>query len=313
VDLTGSSVKSLYSVFKHPDAAIMDEKWKSEDARRLLRSDDRRGFEGKDAKPKRRASWIPWRTFLVGLVVGMLLTIGVWLYMNQPSGVQEVASFQSTDANNRRADFKIYILNERYSWKLGSSLQLLDGEEPVELRRVLNDNKFLESFCQSKAVFAMGAASFEGTSNRNHDLAQARAERSAKEMDELWDDCFDEGLDSPKLYTLSLGEHCDPANCPAYQNRLDDSTDYQRRLLITAVPDFEEGVDLRGAMLNGTKWEEKKSYSFFSDFVLSFKNMMSNEKANVRYWNISASPNWQRPSTNQTFISRPAASTSGEF
>lgn len=144
------------------------------------------------------------------------------------------------DAAGLAATFKLYVLHDRYTWKLGSSRQIQDAGVPVPFSDVLNTPQFFERFCSSKAVLALGAASHDGPKALNHRLARNRGQIVGRSLASSRDDCADGQV--PIVYAINLGEH----------KNLDGSgsgdSSPQRRLIIVAAERMTIGVNLKEAL-----------------------------------------------------------------
>lgn len=150
---------------------------------------------------------------------------------------------EGLDEAGRSASFKLYVLNDRYSWKLGSSREIQDAGRPVPFRRVLQTPQFFERFCAAKAALSLGAASFEGPTPLNHKLASARADRVSSVLNISRTDCPTGQI--PLIYSLSLGEH--------QNTRPASGSAPQRRAIIVAAEEMTIGVDLRQALRTAFK------------------------------------------------------------
>jgi len=128
------------------------------------------------------------------------------------------------DAAGLSATFKLYVLHDRYTWTLGSSTQINDNGTPVAFSEVLNTPQFFQRFCSSKAVLALGAASHEGPTLPNRQLAKARGMIVATSLANSREACAEGQV--PIIYAISLGEH---QNTGAGGN-----SSPQRRMIIVA-------------------------------------------------------------------------------
>ncbi|MDG1824840.1 MAG: hypothetical protein P8H62_01110 [Henriciella sp.] len=147
---------------------------------------------------------------------------------------------EGLDAAGLAATFKLYVLHDRYTWKLGSSKQIQDAGTPVPFSDVLNTPQFFERFCASKAVLALGAASHDGPTALNHRLAGNRGQIVGRSLASSRRGCSEGQV--PIVYAINLGEH---------QN-LDGSgsgdSSPQRRLIIVAAEKMTIGVNLKEAL-----------------------------------------------------------------
>lgn len=142
------------------------------------------------------------------------------------------------DTSGKSADFKLYVLNDQYSWKLGSSREIQEEGRPVPFNSVLGTPEFFSRFCSAKAALALGAASHEGAKAVNHKLAQARGERIAATLNIARGNCPQGQI--PIMYSVNLGEH--------KNNRPAGGSAPQRRAIIVAAEEMTIGVNLTQAL-----------------------------------------------------------------
>lgn len=156
--------------------------------------------------------------------------------------------FRGTDADGRSAEFRLYVLNDQYSWRLGSSSEILDDGTPVDLTDVLSTPQFQSKFCNANAAFSVGAASHEGPTAPNHRLAAARGAAIATELKVARAACPQGQI--PILFSISLGEHQNTTGCTTGGTCSGDSAP-QRRVVTVAAEDITLGVDLEAALRAG--------------------------------------------------------------
>ena len=142
-----------------------------------------------------------------------------------------------TDSAGRTANFRLYLLADRYSWAFASASRLEDQGRATTFQNVFSRPEFFDRMCQSEAVMGLGAASFEGETARNHQLASARANVIAEQVTETLGRC--EAGSDPEVLTVSLGEH---------QVEVAGSTAPQRRVIIVTVEEQQADVILSEAL-----------------------------------------------------------------
>ncbi|MEM1105095.1 MAG: hypothetical protein AAGH87_01800 [Pseudomonadota bacterium] len=157
----------------------------------------------------------------------------------------ESAPFSGADADGRSAEFRLYVLSDEYAWRLGSSTDVLDGGQVVELSSVLATPQFQSRFCAAKAAFSVGAASHEGPTAGNHRLARARAATVIERLQANRGACPPGQV--PIFFAVTLGEHQNEMACPAGAPCSDD-TSPQRRVVLVAAETATLGVDLQQAL-----------------------------------------------------------------
>ncbi|MDJ0921758.1 MAG: hypothetical protein QNI84_11565 [Henriciella sp.] len=157
----------------------------------------------------------------------------------------ESRKFDGLDAQGKSAEFRLYVLHDRYSWSSGSSRQIEDNGQFVRFSEVLETPQFFQRFCASKAAMAFGSTSSDGATATNHQLARARATTLGEALSGARGACAAGQI--PIMFSINLGEYradavCAPgASCPA-------SAAEQRRVIIVAVEALDIGVNLREAL-----------------------------------------------------------------
>lgn len=154
--------------------------------------------------------------------------------------------FSGADAAGRTADFRLYVLSDRFNWKLGSVNTLEEDGQPASLGAILSTPQFFERFCSAKAVFSIGAASHEGPTGPNHRLAGARAETVTDGLGAIRPQCPAGRI--PLLFALSLGENQNP--------NPGRSSAAQRRVVIVAAEDIAIDVNLEQALREGIRQQD---------------------------------------------------------
>lgn len=157
--------------------------------------------------------------------------------------------FSGTDAEGRRADMRIYVLDQRFTWQFGSSRNIEENGAPASFNFIFGRPNFLGEFCAGDAAVAIGAASFEGEAELNRRLAGNRAQTIAGEMKRLTDFCTPQT--PPQLHKINLGEFTAVTDCMRAGTCTQGATSPQRRVVLLAVAEAETGVNLSEAVRNG--------------------------------------------------------------
>jgi len=194
------------------------------------------------------------------------------MYLSHPTGICAAeltpldggtwgasAPFAGADSEGRRADFRLYVLHDRYAWKLGSSREIVDNNRRVDLQNVFATPQFFERFCSAKAVLSVGAASHEGPTVLNHQLARKRGETVSEQLRSRRDQCGAGRI--PILYGITLGQH----RGTALQT---SDTSPQRRVFIVAAENLTLGINLQEALKQGIETQNVFKGISLSDYDL---------------------------------------------
>lgn len=165
---------------------------------------------------------------------------GVW---------QRTALFSGADSAGRRADMRIYVLEDRFSWAFGSAREIeQENGQPAQFSYIFGRPMFLGEFCEGDAAIALGAASFEGEVSANRVLSQRRAGTLGEEMKRLSGFCAEQN--PPELYGLTLGEFTADTPCMRAGTCTGSTTSPQRRVVLLGVAEAEDGINLSEAVRN---------------------------------------------------------------
>jgi len=177
----------------------------------------------------------------------------------------ESAEFVGFDTERRRADLRIYILSENYSWVFGDGRTVEGPRGTADLGSLFTGGDFQARFCAADSLLAIGTSSFEGPQALNHALARLRAQTLVSDLRDIRGLCADK---SPRLLAASLGEHAETSPCPG-RLRCPEATSSQRRLILVSVSAAEDGVNFSEALWSGLQGFDAEQRSFFRDFRLS--------------------------------------------
>ena len=172
----------------------------------------------------------------------------------------ESAPFRGADSVGRTAEFRLYVLHDRFNWKAGSARDVEDDGKPAELEPILTTPEFFQRFCAGKAVFSLGAASHEGPTSVNHVLSARRGERISSQLATVRADCPTGPV--PILYGINLGEARAPEDCRS-ATACQAEQAMQRRVMIVAAIELSIDVNLREALQQALERQQ-----VFRDFSL---------------------------------------------
>ena len=180
----------------------------------------------------------------------------------------ESERFVGTDKAGRKANLRIYILSQDYSWLFGDGGAITGPNGPADLGGLLSGGDFQARFCEAESILAIGTSSFEGAQALNHRLAKERAQRLLGALSARLGACPGGG---PKLLGASLGEHAETSPCPG-RERCPEATSSQRRLILVGVEAGSENSDSLNyseALWSGMRRFDSEQDSFFKDFRLA--------------------------------------------
>jgi len=165
------------------------------------------------------------------------LDAGIW---------KQSEPFDGADPEGRKADFRIYVLNDTYSWQLGSTWKIEKDGIEADPASIFQAPNFRERFCGSNTAFAFGASSHEGPRAPNEKAAEKRAATIANTLKSVRESC--EAGRVPIIFGINLGEHeRDPACLtPACSAN-------QRKVIIISADEITTGVDMASALAAGIK------------------------------------------------------------
>ncbi len=181
---------------------------------------------------------------------------GVW---------ERTAAFSGSDSEGRRADMRIYVLEDRFSWSFGSSRQIEDENgEPAKFSYIFGRPTFLGEFCQGDGAVALGAASFEGDVAANRQLAASRADTLGGQMRRLAGFCGEQT--PPQLHGLTLGEFTAETSCMREGTCTGSATSPQRRVVLIGVADAAPGINLSEALEDAMRTPTARSVLSIDDY-----------------------------------------------
>ena len=171
---------------------------------------------------------------------------GVSLEPFDPGTWERTPPLKATDKQGRESSFRLYVLDERFSWVFGSAKNLeAAGTGAVQFREIFTRKLFLNEFCSADSVIGIGAASHEGARDVNFALADRRATTIVGELASVGALC--ETNRPPPLYELNLGKHRNLSGCTSRSNCAGSSSP-QRRLVIVAAESAAEGANIEEAL-----------------------------------------------------------------
>ncbi|MGM3305191.1 protein kinase domain-containing protein [Anabaena sp. WFMT] len=173
---------------------------------------------------------------------------------------------EGKDSQGRIAEFNIAVLSVEYKWLLGSNFQIKYNDQVIslELLKMNLEQEGIQKIMENPSeIISVGTASCEGDVT----VEQSRALERAKQIQLLGKKLFSNTPSVKGYRLLNLGQF-QRKDCQANQ----DSTAYQRSIIIIGVKKQAEGVILDEALRNRL---EKKP---FADFKLEDYSLGSVEK-----------------------------------
>lgn len=181
------------------------------------------------------------------------LDVGIW---------KQSEPFAGTDDDGNKADFRIYVLHDTYSWSLGSAFKIeLNGIE-ADPQTIFEAPNFSERFCSSNSAFAFGASSHEGPRVPNERMALARAKTVSGALTGVRANCSNGRV--PIVFGVNLGEHKRDPSCLSKACSAN-----QRRVIIISADEITTGADLPAALAKGIEEQrvfkglDVENYSLF--------------------------------------------------
>lgn len=171
-------------------------------------------------------------------------------------------AFTGTDAAGRRAGFRLYVLDERYSWVLGSSTAVRDSVGNAALSDIFDRPGLVTELCAADATIAIGAASHEGPTALNHRLARNRGARIGEALRTVAGGCAGA---APDVFAVSLGEHQDESGCTS-DGACAGDTSPQRQVVMIAAERIDAGVDLMAALRDGLGGRALSGFVSLADY-----------------------------------------------
>ncbi|QIR40082.1 serine/threonine protein kinase [Tolypothrix sp. PCC 7910] len=205
--------------------------------------------------------------WLLALILGNLKLNFIPNYGQSPERKGKIDYFpyvEGKDSQGRVAEFNIAVLSVEYKWLLGSNFQIKNNDNIISLEVLkLNlEQEGIQKIMENPTeIISVGTASCEG------DVAteQSRALERSKQIQLLAKKLFSGTVKNYRLLNLGQFQRSD---CQASQ----DSTAYQRSIIIIGVKQKSDGVILDEALRNRL---EKKP---FADFKLEDYSLGSPQK-----------------------------------
>ncbi|MBE9126516.1 serine/threonine protein kinase [Coleofasciculus sp. LEGE 07081] len=182
---------------------------------------------------------------MIGLAVSNPEFIWVFTPAQAPQKKGEVDYFpyvEGTDSQGRTAEFSVAVLSREYKWKIGSSYQVRYNDRLIpidELKSNLEDEGIQRIMDNPSEIISVGTASCEGAAGAE----ERRALERAKQIQLLGKRLFRDVPSVQDYRLLNLGQFIGD-DCQADQ----DSTSYQRSIIIIGVKNKTEGVILDEAL-----------------------------------------------------------------
>lgn len=181
------------------------------------------------------------------------LDAGIW---------KQSEPFSGADEEGNKADFRIYVLHDTYSWAIGSTVEIELNGVKADPKTIFEAPNFMDRFCSSNSAFAFGASSYEGPRAANERTALARSKTVANALTAVRIGC-DAGR-VPIVFGVNLGEHKDDPTC-----RSGACSAAQRRVIIISADEITTGANLPAALAKGIEEQrvfkglDVENYSLF--------------------------------------------------
>ncbi|MBW4570746.1 MAG: serine/threonine protein kinase [Tolypothrix carrinoi HA7290-LM1] len=173
---------------------------------------------------------------------------------------------EGKDSQGRVAEFNVAVLSVEYKWQLGSSYQVKYNDKLINLDSLksnLEEEGIQRIMENPSEIISVGTASCEG----NVEVEEKRAFERSQQLQLLVKKIFRNTRSVQGYRLLNMGQF-QRSDCQANQ----DSTAYQRSIIIIGVKKQSEGVILDEALRN--RLEEKP----FADFKLEDYSLGSEKR-----------------------------------
>ncbi|MCP4754134.1 MAG: hypothetical protein GY866_24880 [Proteobacteria bacterium] len=149
------------------------------------------------------------------------------------------------DSEGKTAEMEVYVLSTDFTWKFGSSSEVLYHRKPASLVKHLQSKVMQQAVAKSQAIVCVGTASQEGSSNREEDRARQRADQLV-----FW--LMQTKLPIDEIYSLNLGQH-QKADAVRTTSANGDPTGYQRSIVFINIIHRDKDTDLQEALKNALR------------------------------------------------------------
>lgn len=173
---------------------------------------------------------------------------------------------EGKDSQGRVAEFNVAVLSVEYKWQLGSNYQVKYNDKLINLDSLksnLEEEGIQRIMENPSEIISVGTASCEG----NVEVEEKRAFERSQQLQLLVKKIFSKTRSVQGYRLLNMGQF-QRSDCQANQ----DSTAYQRSIIIIGVKKQSEGVILDEALRN--RLEEKP----FADFKLEDYSLGSEKR-----------------------------------
>jgi hypothetical protein len=189
---------------------------------------------------------------LVYATASQLELITRWQLPTPPEVARDLMVTNASDADGRRASFRILLFTDEFRWRLNSFDSLdADPERPkftAEMKAVLND---------AEEIIAVGASSEEVPAGVPFPMGRLAEERRAARRAERIAVWVREVLSKPiPVRKLNVGHHA-----PSAERRGVDTAD-QRRVIIILVLKHDEGTNIDQALRSAMARESLRAPIF---------------------------------------------------
>lgn len=165
---------------------------------------------------------------------------------------RETARFTGTDAAGRRADFTAYVLVGDETWSFARADAILAHGLDAPVETAFEKLELGAGICALTRIISVGAASVEGTSERNTFLSHTRghALRAAIAADLPCE------AGGPPVGVLDLGYSREDVTCPDGKDICPEQSAPQRPIAMFLVESGDPDTDIAEALRNGIRAHE---------------------------------------------------------
>lgn len=193
------------------------------------------------------------RLYIFLFFVSILLLYASSIELNNPN-IHEETVISGVDKKGNNVVFKVQILNDKFSWKLGNEEIIQLNGEDVDVSNYFNSPEYLNEFVDAQYIICVGNSSHEGRKEKEVERAKRRGEKLAEIISKSLPNKIE------KIKNLNLGINL----------KSNSESSYQRRLIVILVLKSKKIANIQDALQNALLQNEILPFSIknYSNFDL---------------------------------------------